>query len=150
MAVQRILAAVDFSDVTRPVIEFSSQLAHAFGAKLWAIHVEPEEPAFVGYGPGPQNTRNHVADRFREEHRKLEALAQDLRDTGLNATPLQLQGTPADKIKEKAREIAVDVIVIGSHGHGAFYELIAGSVCQAVLKDPPCPVLVVPAGQGHD
>jgi nucleotide-binding universal stress UspA family protein len=34
---------------------------------------------------------------------------------------------------------------MGSHGHGALYHLFVGSVTTAVLKEAPCPVLVVPS-----
>jgi nucleotide-binding universal stress UspA family protein len=34
---------------------------------------------------------------------------------------------------------------MGSHGHTALYDLIAGSTTTRVLKGAPCPVVVVPA-----
>jgi len=37
------------------------------------------------------------------------------------------------------------MIVMGSHGHGALYELLVGSITQGVLKAAKCPVVVVPA-----
>jgi nucleotide-binding universal stress UspA family protein len=35
-----------------------------------------------------------------------------------------------------------DVIVVGSHGHGAFKRLVLGSVSEHVVRHAPCPVLV--------
>jgi len=35
--------------------------------------------------------------------------------------------------------------VMGSHGHGAVYNLLVGSVTAGVLKSAKCPVLVVPS-----
>ena len=34
---------------------------------------------------------------------------------------------------------------MGSHGHGAIYELLVGSVTEGVLRKARCPVLVVPS-----
>jgi nucleotide-binding universal stress UspA family protein len=34
---------------------------------------------------------------------------------------------------------------MGSHGHGALFEFLVGSVTNGVLKSAKCPVLVVPA-----
>ena len=38
-----------------------------------------------------------------------------------------------------------DLLVLGSRGHGGFVGLVLGSVASAVVKHPPCPVVVVPA-----
>jgi len=145
MATRNVLAAVDFSNVADEIVRLSSEIARSCGAMLWIVHVEPEQPDFVGYAPGPQSVRDDVAHRFRQHHRDLETMADRVRADGTDATALLLQGVPAEKIKEKAREEPMDLIVIGSHGHGAIYDLLVGSVCQGVLKDPPSPVLVVPA-----
>jgi nucleotide-binding universal stress UspA family protein len=45
----------------------------------------------------------------------------------------------------QAKRLKADVIVLGSHGHGAVYNLVVGSTANGVLKHAPCPVLVVPA-----
>uniref|UniRef100_UPI0040495246 universal stress protein n=1 Tax=Cephaloticoccus sp. TaxID=1985742 RepID=UPI0040495246 len=47
-------------------------------------------------------------------------------------------------IIEQARKSRAAYIVIGSHGHSALYDLLAGSTATGVIKRAPCPVLVVP------
>jgi hypothetical protein len=37
------------------------------------------------------------------------------------------------------------MLVLGSHGHGAFYNLIVGSVAAGVIRNSKVPVLVVPS-----
>jgi hypothetical protein len=37
------------------------------------------------------------------------------------------------------------MIVMGSHGHGALFNLLMGTVCNGVLRKARCPVVVVPA-----
>jgi nucleotide-binding universal stress UspA family protein len=56
-----------------------------------------------------------------------------------------MSGVPAQVILEQAQKLSADHIVMGSHGHTALYDLIAGSTTTRVLKGAPCPVVVVPA-----
>ena len=140
-----ILVAVDFSQVTEAVVNAAAELALQLDLPVTLIHVEPGEPEFVGYEPDPPSVRDSVARTIRSHHRELESLASELRGRGVTVTPLLIPGAAVERILEKAAEQEVGMIVIGSHGHGALYDLIVGSVGHAVLKDARCPVLVVPS-----
>ena len=67
-----------------------------------------------------------------------------MRDTGLDATALLVEGAAAELIVEQAAKLDVDMIIVGSHGHGAMRQLLLGSVSEGVLHRSKCPVLVVP------
>jgi nucleotide-binding universal stress UspA family protein len=49
-----------------------------------------------------------------------------------------------ESIVAEAQRLNADMIVVGSHHHGALYNLVVGSVTGDVLKRAKCPVLVVP------
>ena len=138
-----ILVPIDFSDATTRVIDIAKHFATAFGSRLVLLHVTEPEPDFVGFEPGPLAVRQTVARDIKGEHQKLDALkaSVDLPDV----LALHIQGPAIDKILHEAAEQQAGMIVIGSHGHGALYELLVGSVTAGVLKGAPCPVLVVPA-----
>lgn len=141
-----LLTAIDFSDVTDAVLEQTRVIASAFGAKVFLVHVAPPEPSFVTYEPGPPSEREFRAKELREEHRKLQALAEKLAgDGGPDVEPLMVSGGAVAKIVEEAERLDVNMIVLGSHGHGALYELLVGSVADGVMRKAKCPVLVVPA-----
>lgn len=140
-----VLAPIDFSDATEAVLAEAERLARAFGGRLLLMHVEPPEPDFVGYGPGPTSVRNQVAEEMRSDHRRLDQVADRLRATGLAVEELCIQGPPAEKILEKAAHFGADWIVMGSHGHGALYHLLLGSVGEEVLQKAACPVMIVRA-----
>ena len=61
------------------------------------------------------------------------------------ATRQMTDGLPVDLILQTCKEESADLIVVGSHGHGAVYNLLVGSVTAGVLKSAKCPVLVVPS-----
>ena len=145
MNLKTILVPIDFSDATPSVVQYASELAGAFGGKIVLLHVSEPEPDFVGFEAGPQAVRASVARDFRAEHQKLDELKHSLTASGIETTALQIQGALAEKILLEAETQAAGLIVMGSHGHGAIYNLLVGSVTSGVLKKTKCPVLVVPA-----
>lgn len=139
-----ILVPVDFSDVSSRVVETAAQLAEAFGSRVILVHVAEPEPQFVGYDPGPLSVRVAVAGDIHADRRRLEALKEKFGKAEVLA--LQVQGAIPDEVLRLAREHGATLIVMGSHGHGALYHLLAGSVTSAILKEAGCPVMVVPSG----
>lgn len=61
----------------------------------------------------------------------------------LNVSTTVVRGRPRREIVECAKEWDADLIVVGSHGHGAVTRFFMGSVAQAILRHAPCPVEVV-------
>lgn len=55
-------------------------------------------------------------------------------------------GDPGGVICAVAEEITADVVVVGSHGKGVLKRVFLGSVSEHVLRNAPCPVLVVRRG----
>jgi nucleotide-binding universal stress UspA family protein len=50
----------------------------------------------------------------------------------------------AEEILNQAGVLQADLIVMGTHGHGAMYKLLVGSATKGVLKRSKRPVLLVP------
>jgi nucleotide-binding universal stress UspA family protein len=53
---------------------------------------------------------------------------------------------PTEVILRSAREKAVDLLVMGTHGHGALARALIGSVSSSVSRRAECPLLLVPPG----
>jgi len=144
MPTQPVLAAIDFSESTDAIVAMAAEMARCLESELVLVHVAPPDPDFVGYEAGPDSVRRDVAHEFRDEHRRLERLAEAAAQQGLKVTPLLLQGPTVDTILDKAADLAARAIVVGSHGHGTMYHLIVGSVSEGILRDAKCPVVVIP------
>ena len=140
-----ILAAIDFSDVSTSVVDQAAEIAKSFASKLWLIHIAAPDPDFVGYGTGPQCERDWKAKTLRKEHRYIQHKALELEQQGIDVTPLLVQGATIATILQEASKLKADMIVIGSHGHGALYKTLVGSVSEGVIRQAFCPVLIVPA-----
>jgi nucleotide-binding universal stress UspA family protein len=142
-----ILAAVDFSGFTRPILATVGQIAAAVpGSRIWLLHVAEPDPSFVGYDAGPAVVRDQVAAEYRQERQRLQAYADGLREAGLDVSALVVQGAIAETILAEADALDVQLIVMGSHGYGTMAELIVGGVSKVVLRKATCPVLIIPPG----
>lgn len=138
-----ILVPLDFSDSTESILRTVRELSSA-ETSVVLLHVEPPEPDFVGYAPGPQYVRDSVAKGARKNHKLLHDAKRALNADGVEAEVLLIQGPTVEKILSEVERLKVDLIVVGSHGHGAVFDLLVGSVSEGVIRKSPCPVVVVP------
>jgi nucleotide-binding universal stress UspA family protein len=140
----KILVAVDLSDATTDVIQAAEYLARATAGQVRVLHVAEAEPDFVGYDAGPQVVRDQVAREFRDAHRGVQTHADALRDAGVDANALLIKGPIVETVLSEAKRFEADLLVVGSHGFGALYDLLVGSSSRGILRDTDIPVLVVP------
>ena len=141
----KLLVAVDFSETTERVLRVTRRCAASLDASVWLVHVADPEPDVVGYEAGPDVVRDQVAKELRDEHRKLQALAEDLREPGVDVTALLVQGPTVETLLNEADKQGADLIVVGSHGRGVVGEMLLGSVSKGLIRAGKCPVTVVPA-----
>jgi nucleotide-binding universal stress UspA family protein len=83
----------------------------------------------------------------------VERAFDDVRDalpvpTGAVIGRQVVTGNPARELLRVATERNADLIVAGSHGHGALQRLFVGSVATSLLRGASVPVLVLPARAG--
>jgi nucleotide-binding universal stress UspA family protein len=139
-----ILAAIDFSDLTKTIIDRAIEQAEQQKANLCVIHVQNSVPAFIGSEIEPQL----VSEQVQEEAKRIEADLNAIRDyvigKGIENSVEIVQGPVAESIIQKATDKNCDMIVLGVHTHGLMYRAFIGSISTAVIKQACCPVLVVP------
>lgn len=143
-----ILVAIDLSDATLAVLRAAKEMATAFKGRIVLLHVIQPIPPLVAGEMGPSIPTGvgaeFVAEEVEASRRRVEDIGRQLREQGFDVTAVATEGSPADGILDEARHCAAELIVLGSHGHGALYHLLLGSVSTAVVRRAGCPVLVVP------
>jgi nucleotide-binding universal stress UspA family protein len=144
-----ILVPVDFSDVTLKVVKAAVYLAKPFQSHITLMHVEWTEPGgeIIDFGAGPNLVPPPVQDEpevTEARKKKLAELEELVTSVGLRSTTIEREGPPVEQILALAGSAKVDLIVIGSHHHGAFYHLFEGGVTEGILGRARCPVLIVP------
>lgn len=55
-------------------------------------------------------------------------------------------GDPGQTLVSLASDLAADVVVVGSRGHGFLKRALLGSVSSYVVHNAPCPVMVIRSG----
>lgn len=139
--------AVTLAKATHKIVDKVESLASALSAEIWILHVALPDPDFVGYKAGPQSERDFLAKTFHEEHRQVQSISARLQEKGIVATALLVQGATIETIIKEASKLAIDMIVVGSHGRGMMAQFLIGSVSQGVLQQAKCPVLVIPTNK---
>ena len=144
---KRILCPVDLSHESRHAIEHAIVLARWYKARITALHVcnplviPATDVTLVG-GVPPVLTDQEIKDASDEV---MACFASATGEHG--GVPLEVlveSGPPARQILARAKSLAPDLIVIGTHGHGGFQHLVLGSVTEKVLRQAECPVLAIP------
>ena len=136
---QHILLAVDLSEEAHHVAAKAQTLAGLYAAELSIVHVI--EPVSFTYGGDIPLDFSGIQEEIRRQaEEQLNKLALSL-DIDQERQHL-LMGRPETEIHNLAKEVAADLIVVGSHGrHGL--ALIFGSTANGVLHGASCDVLAV-------
>ena len=142
---KRILVPTDFSEHAEHAAAYAAELARRFDVQeVHCIHVSDipaDLMATSGYyltGPSEQ-----FIDQIREESRRsLEQFAEK-HLAGLPVETAFLEGRPFVEIIQYARDKAVGLVVIATHGRTGITHALFGSVAEKVVRKDPCPVLVV-------
>ncbi len=140
----KILVCIDLSDSTEEILKTIEKLCQPLNAKIWLLHNAMPEPDTIEFKVDPIEARESLAKKFHRQHRQIQELAEQLRKSGVDAAALLVHGKTVDTILTEAADLDIDLIVVGSHGHGAMYHLLVGSISEGVLHRSSKPVLVIP------
>jgi nucleotide-binding universal stress UspA family protein len=141
----KILVPVDGSKYGRAAIDFIASRATLIGAspEVHLLNVQLPVPVRAARLIG----KSAVTAYYQDESKKaLRGSLSALKRAGLAALSGYVVGHPADAIATRADSIGVDLIAMGSHGHGALASLLLGSVTQGVLARTSRPLLLL---RGH-
>jgi nucleotide-binding universal stress UspA family protein len=133
------VAAVGFDGMAESyaALDEAAKLAAKFGGSLRVIGVATPVPA-MGAAAAAQAGPEAGPDFQTQLNNAVAELPPELR-----ALPVFERGDPVKKLLEAA-EMGVDLLVLGSRGFGPVMRLLIGSVSSRVIREAPCPVLVVP------
>ena len=144
MTFRKILVSIDSDPIAAHAADIGAEMARLAGAELAFIHVI--EPALVNAADTGIQPDVFVASARETARRMIEDFRKRLPAETAALDFVQI-GNAATEIVSAARDWPADLIVIGSHGRGGLKRALLGSVAEAVMRQAPCPVLVVRSKQ---
>jgi nucleotide-binding universal stress UspA family protein len=145
----KILLATDGSAHSKKMVAEFAGRTFAPGTKVRIISVYDRSLYMMNTDPimGPLSEYNALADNYslRSAKNAVEAAAAIVhkKRPKLSVSTATIEGSPKSVILEAAKKYRADLIVVGSHGHGAVAGFLLGSVSQAVSLHAPCSVEIV-------
>jgi nucleotide-binding universal stress UspA family protein len=150
----KLLVAIDFSELSERIIAEAEKLAKALQAKVFLLHVIPP-PSPVMDVPPDVEALLPTEELFKKESlpppfdhpesAKLITIAKQLQESGIDTAVIVAQNDEVMAIIDESKKVGADMIMLGSHGHGALFHLIIGSVSEGVIRRAACPVIIVPS-----
>jgi len=152
MEFNSILIATDFSDCSGVAFQAAQTLASRFKSKLILLHVIDQN--FIGklvrhLGRKPETILKRLRSQAEQE---IKDFLHKWNAKGLPVDTIIAVGLPFQEVAVKARDLAVDLVVIGGFGRRGrqqIDEVFFGSTAEKVVRLLPCPVLCIPMSPGQ-
>ena len=147
IALKTILLPTDGSACSGKAMAYALAFAQRFGARVVAFHVMGqgwEGQTRRTFGEVRQNLLQEAGKRHEEEARGIVGAVADAgTKVGVAVDSRIVTGTPVEQIVRLAKELSVDLIIMGTHGRTGISHVFLGSVAEKVVRRAPCPVLTV-------
>lgn len=149
--INRLLIALDGSDLSARVLEPAATLARVTGAACTLLRVVPpfymldeyDRPTFRIDEAGIERARDDATSYLRK-------MAHDLRTRGVAADVLAVSHEDAaEAIITHAAALRADVIALSTHGRGGWQRVVLGSVADRLVRAGTTPVLLFSAVAGR-
>ena len=140
--IKKILCAVDLSEISTQVADYSKTLARAFDAEVVVSYVAPSLSQYVGFHVPPTSIETFVGEIVSGAEKSMDEFLKE-NFSGVRARGQVSTGYAAEEILQTAEQEGVDLIVMGTHGRKGIDRVLFGSVAEKVVKGADVPVLTL-------
>ena len=141
MLPKHILVPTDLSESAEQALDYACELARTIGATVHLLHVIGI-PALGMPEIGLAMTSMTIDQMAVDGQTALDHLLET-RCSATRGQALVRTGEARDVINQTAKELGVDLIVMGTHGRHGLSRVLLGSVAESVVRSAPCAVLTV-------
>lgn len=139
MLPKNILVPTDLSDGAAQALDYACELARTLGAKVHLLNVIGI-PVLGVPELGMALTATMIDSMIADNQKALDKLAKE---KGCDGEVVLKTGDARDLILQTAKELGIDLIVMGTHGRRGVTRALLGSVTESVVRSATCPVLTV-------
>jgi nucleotide-binding universal stress UspA family protein len=135
----KILHANDGSEHAFHALSMALELAKQNNSDLHMVSVEEVDymPEFI------EEVRQETGTAARRFHKVLQRARGMAEESHVKLDTHVIAGHPVRDIVELAKELNVELLVIGATGHSALYDRLIGSRADRIVQLAHCPVLIV-------
>ena len=144
--VKKILAPIDFSEISMEAMRGAMELAKGIGAEVHLVHTIAPHHHFI---PLPLATNAEQSRELVREAAMLEQAEEELKrikkdefGDSKNVVTFAEVGHPVQKLLDYAKRNEIDLIMLATHGRTGAEHLVIGSVAEKLVRYAPCSVLV--------
>lgn len=141
LAYRRVLAPTDFSEPSLKALDYALTLAEPAGGAVRLIHVLEPSSDYLNFDTlSVLRPDEEASTRCQEE---LGRLAHERRHNRASITCQMSVGRPSAEIVQAAKDFRAELLVVSTHGRTGLKHLLLGSVAERIVRNAPCPVLIV-------
>jgi len=134
---------MDYDETSQKVAEQGFSMAQAMNAETILLHIISEQPVYYSEYSYMRELRVDFTGNLEDSTQKfLDKTKKHLENESIK-TIIKV-GEIAETILETAKELKVDVIVMGSHSRKWLENIIMGSTTENVLKKTSIPLYIIP------
>lgn len=138
--IHKILIPIDFSVVSANVLETGLSICKSQLATMDLMHIVESAPEISSSDANV----TALSERVKQANEVLTEMAKEIRVRhNVVVTHTVHPGNPAEEICQWASLKKTDLIVLGSHESDKYNDFFLGSNAYQILKNAPCPVMVV-------
>ena len=143
--VRHIVCAVDFSDFSRRALDHAVAIAKWYEARLTVMYAYGVPLAALASAPLLSPAPMEVVALLPADRESLRRQLLDFLPRAAAGVPIECRVVEGDVATEiLAAAATADLLVVGTHGRSGFERLVLGSVAERLLRQAPCPLLIVP------
>jgi nucleotide-binding universal stress UspA family protein len=144
--VKKILTPIDFSVHSMEAMRGAMELAKDVGAEVHLMHVIAPHHHFLPL-PLESNAEQsrelaREASMIQQAEEELARIKKDDFGDSKKVITFAVVGPPVQKLCEYAKEQAIDLILMSTHGRTGGEFTLIGSVTEKIVRNAPCSVLV--------
>lgn len=148
MLPKHILVPTDLSEGAEQALDYACELARKLDAQIHLLNVI-SVPALGVPELGLALTSATIDQLVVDNQTAIDRLARTKCTAQVGQVLVKI-GDARDTINQTAKELAVDLIVMGTHGRRGISRALLGSVAETVVRSAPCAVLTVRLRDAHD
>ena len=138
---QKVLVPSDMSEASEAALKYAAYLHESFGTEALVLHTHNIElPAYFS-----SDQIDDIKHQLKQMSSKAEEYIRKHSEPllGFSSEISVVEGNPADAIIHASQNPALDLVIMGMHGHGGWERFWMGSVTERVIRRSHLPVLAV-------